>query len=213
MPIQNAILVDDSEDEEIRSIASSHRQSHEYVLSRTPSFRRIPILHHHPQVNQCSVCSAMSILSSMHPRIDRYTMMSTFLRWIRYVRTSCLCSNPCHLIFRVSTAPPIAGSRPQSQPSPAKRSQMKDILLNPDDKDRFWYQSLESEPPSNYTPGSYPCVSSRPTGTHPSLGLIPLLRRALLNSVERGATRRAVLCYEKAVHIYHEIWDAGWCCG
>jgi len=39
MPIQNqnAILVDDSEDEEVRTIASSHRQSQEYVLSRALS--------------------------------------------------------------------------------------------------------------------------------------------------------------------------------
>ena len=46
-----------------------------------------------------------------------------------------------------------------------------------------------------------------------SSGLIPLLRKTLLDSVQKGATRRAVLCYEKAVHIYHEIWDAGWGCG
>jgi hypothetical protein len=31
--------------------------------------------------------------------------------------------------------------------------------------------------------------------------------------VQKGATRRAVLCYEKAVHIYREISDAGWGCG
>ncbi|KAH9001470.1 DUF1671-domain-containing protein [Lactarius akahatsu] len=63
-------------------------------------------------------------------------------------------------------------------------------------KDRFWYHSLDSEPPSNHTPD-----------------LIPLLRKTLLDSVQKGATRRAVLGYERAVHIYHEIWDAGWGCG
>ncbi len=46
-----------------------------------------------------------------------------------------------------------------------------------------------------------------------SSGLIPLLRKTLLDSVQKDATRRAVLCYEKAVHIYREIWDAGWGCG
>ena len=46
-----------------------------------------------------------------------------------------------------------------------------------------------------------------------SSGLIPLLRKALLDSVQKAATCRAVLGYEKAVHIYHEIWDAGWGCG
>jgi hypothetical protein len=34
-----------------------------------------------------------------------------------------------------------------------------------------------------------------------------------MDSVQKGATRRAVLCYEKAVHIHREIWDAGWGCG
>jgi hypothetical protein len=34
-----------------------------------------------------------------------------------------------------------------------------------------------------------------------------------MDSVQEGATRRAVLCYEKAVHIHREIWDAGWGCG
>jgi hypothetical protein len=46
-----------------------------------------------------------------------------------------------------------------------------------------------------------------------SPGLIPFLRKILLTSVERNTTRRAVLCYERAVHIYREIWDAGWGCG
>ncbi|KAH9060064.1 peptidase family C78-domain-containing protein, partial [Lactarius vividus] len=60
----------------------------------------------------------------------------------------------------------------------------------------FWYYSLGGEPPSNHTPD-----------------LIPLLRKTLLDSVQKGATRRAVLGYERAVHIYREIWDAGWGCG
>ena len=46
-----------------------------------------------------------------------------------------------------------------------------------------------------------------------SSGLIPLLEKTLLDSVQKGPTCRAVLCYEKAVHIYREIWDAGWGCG
>ncbi|KAI9466004.1 peptidase family C78-domain-containing protein [Lactarius psammicola] len=84
------------------------------------------------------------------------------------------------------------GSRLDSLPDP---SSAKDRSY-PSAKDGFWYHSLDSEPPSNYTPG-----------------LIPLLKKTLLESVQKGATRRAFLCYEKAVHIYHEIWDAGWGCG
>ncbi|KAI0064700.1 DUF1671-domain-containing protein [Artomyces pyxidatus] len=63
-------------------------------------------------------------------------------------------------------------------------------------RDAFWYSSLNTEPPVNYTPG-----------------LIPFLKKALTLAVERKGTRRAVLCYPKTVHIYHEMWDSGWGCG
>ncbi|KAH9997516.1 peptidase family C78-domain-containing protein [Russula vinacea] len=92
---------------------------------------------------------------------------------------------------------PTSGSHPRGLPSPAKSSPTRGISpLNSSANDHFWYHSLETEPPSNYTPG-----------------LIPFLRKILLTSVERNTTRRAVLCYERAVHIYREIWDAGWGCG
>ena len=84
--------------------------------------------------------------------------------------------------------------------------------MDPSARDRFWYPSLEVEPPSNYTPGSLFFLTHK-AGAHLSPGLIPFLKRILLTSVERNATRRAVLCYERAVHIYREMWDAGWGCG
>ncbi|KAH9998137.1 peptidase family C78-domain-containing protein [Russula compacta] len=102
-----------------------------------------------------------------------------------------------HLSALDTLPPPSSGSRPRYQPSHAKGSLTKGFsFIDDSTKDYFWYHSLESEPPPNYTPG-----------------LIPLLRKVLLKSVERGATRRAVLCYERVVHIYHEMWDAGWGCG
>ncbi|KAI0256488.1 peptidase family C78-domain-containing protein [Lactifluus subvellereus] len=97
----------------------------------------------------------------------------------------------------LETLPPSKSSHPQSshsRSSPIKGVSSSSKHSSP--KDSFWYHSLESEPPSNYTPG-----------------LIPILRKVLLNSVEKGVTRRAVLCYERAVHIYRELWDAGWGCG
>ncbi|KAI0312346.1 peptidase family C78-domain-containing protein [Amylostereum chailletii] len=63
-------------------------------------------------------------------------------------------------------------------------------------KDAFWYASLDLPPPPNYTPG-----------------LIPLIKKALITSFERNQTRRAVLCYDRTVHIHHELWDSGWGCG
>ncbi|KAK0448281.1 peptidase family C78-domain-containing protein [Desarmillaria tabescens] len=62
--------------------------------------------------------------------------------------------------------------------------------------DSFWYQSLQTPPPSNFTPG-----------------MILLLKKALLNSHSRGKTRRAVLCFDRAVYVSGQSWDAGWGCG
>ncbi|KAH9981503.1 peptidase family C78-domain-containing protein [Lactifluus volemus] len=89
------------------------------------------------------------------------------------------------------------GSR--QQPFNNKSSPTKHVSspnMHSSHRGNFWYPSLESEPPHNYTPG-----------------LIPLLRKILSSSVEKGVTRRAVLCYERAVHIYRELWDLGWGCG
>lgn len=54
-----------------------------------------------------------------------------------------------------------------------------------------------TSPPPNYTPG-----------------IIPLLRKALLKSHSQGTTSRAVLCYEKAVHVHvSRTLDVKWGCG
>lgn len=34
-----------------------------------------------------------------------------------------------------------------------------------------------------------------------------------MSSFEKNHTRRAVLCYDRAVHIEQESWDRGWGCG
>ncbi|EIM90228.1 DUF1671-domain-containing protein [Stereum hirsutum FP-91666 SS1] len=62
--------------------------------------------------------------------------------------------------------------------------------------DFFWYPAQKDAPPSNFTPG-----------------LISLVKKALMSSHEKGYTQRAVLCYDRTVHIYHELWDSGWGCG
>ncbi|KAJ6488636.1 peptidase family C78-domain-containing protein [Mycena vitilis] len=64
------------------------------------------------------------------------------------------------------------------------------------DQDKFWYPAESSQPPPNYVPG-----------------LIPLLRTSLNSSHGTGSTRRAVLCYDRAVLVTRELWDAGWGCG
>ncbi|KZV60905.1 DUF1671-domain-containing protein [Peniophora sp. CONT] len=63
-------------------------------------------------------------------------------------------------------------------------------------QDVFWNSSSDAQPPPNHSPG-----------------LIPLLRSQLTSSHEKGYTRRAVVCFDQAVHITHESFDRGWGCG
>ncbi|KAJ7273239.1 peptidase family C78-domain-containing protein [Mycena rebaudengoi] len=63
-------------------------------------------------------------------------------------------------------------------------------------QDLFWYPAQTSKPPPNYTPG-----------------LIPLIRQHLNRSHAKGNTRRAVLCYDRAVLVTREGWDTSWGCG
>ncbi|KAJ7445762.1 peptidase family C78-domain-containing protein [Mycena galericulata] len=75
------------------------------------------------------------------------------------------------------------------------RSKFKGVWQEKDG-DKFWYPAHSSNPPPNFTPG-----------------LIPLLRTHLNKSHSAGNTRRAVLCYDRAVLVNREVWDAGWGCG
>ncbi|KAH0830377.1 peptidase family C78-domain-containing protein [Lanmaoa asiatica] len=63
-------------------------------------------------------------------------------------------------------------------------------------EDVFWYPTQAKAPPDNYTPAA-----------------LPILKEALKKSHRKGATQRAVLCYERTPHIYHESFDSSWGCG
>ncbi|KAJ7756846.1 peptidase family C78-domain-containing protein [Mycena maculata] len=69
-------------------------------------------------------------------------------------------------------------------------------VWNDKEKDKFWYPAQSANPPPNFTPG-----------------LILLLKKHLSKSHSAGNTRRAVLCYDRAVLVNRELWDAGWGCG
>lgn len=45
------------------------------------------------------------------------------------------------------------------------------------------------------------------------LGVIPLLKRALRRSIDRGKTQRAVVCHHRAIHVSNEMFDRTWGCG
>ncbi|KAF8558484.1 hypothetical protein OG21DRAFT_1481466 [Imleria badia] len=63
-------------------------------------------------------------------------------------------------------------------------------------EDIFWYPTQAEAPPDNYTPG-----------------VLSILKEALKQSHKKGATQRAVLCYERTPHILREQFDLGWGCG
>lgn len=56
-------------------------------------------------------------------------------------------------------------------------------------------------------------LSTRILSMNTPIGLIPVLKGALINSHEKGKTRNAWLCHEKAVHIQSEAFDRTWGCG
>lgn len=69
-------------------------------------------------------------------------------------------------------------------------------LVKKIENDVFWYPSLGSPPPRNYTPG-----------------LIPIIKQSLNTLCANGKVARAVLCHDKVVHISKELWDISWGCG
>lgn len=60
-------------------------------------------------------------------------------------------------------------------------------------RDAFWYPSTGQTPPNNFTPD-----------------LIPLLKKCLTVSHQKGFTTKAFLCHPKSVHIAPELWDRSW---
>ncbi|KAI9569043.1 peptidase family C78-domain-containing protein [Boletus coccyginus] len=63
-------------------------------------------------------------------------------------------------------------------------------------EDIFWYPTQAEAPPHNYNPG-----------------VLSILKQALKKSHTKGATQRAVLCYERTPHIQRESFDMAWGCG
>ncbi|KAF7322523.1 hypothetical protein HMN09_00030800 [Mycena chlorophos] len=91
-----------------------------------------------------------------------------------------------------------SSSKNTSSSSPAK-SKFSD-MFSPrkyEKDDLFWHAAQSpSLVPRNYAPG-----------------LIPLLKTHLGKSHSNGYTRRAVLCYDRAVLVNRMTWDAYWGCG
>lgn len=82
----------------------------------------------------------------------------------------------------------------------------------------FWHPGLPTPPPPCFTPGAYyyyallSCPDLLKT-LSPLAGVIPLLKRALRRSIDRGKTQRAVVCHHRAIHVSNEMFDRTWGCG
>ncbi|KAJ7582586.1 peptidase family C78-domain-containing protein, partial [Mycena floridula] len=103
-----------------------------------------------------------------------------------------------HLSSPKSTSNAIAG--PSKSPPKKKvwtKKLEEKLTGSGPEQDTFWYPSLASiSPPSNFTPG-----------------LILILKKYLSTSHSQGKTIRAVLCYDRTVHVGKHIWDSVWGCG
>ncbi|KAG6379142.1 peptidase family C78-domain-containing protein [Boletus reticuloceps] len=92
------------------------------------------------------------------------------------------------------TRPRSSVGTSQRKTTPMKFSRKSAESAAPEDI--FWYPAQAEAPPDNYTPG-----------------ILPILKDALKQSNKKGATQRAVLCYERTPHIYRESFDVNWGCG
>ncbi|KAJ6547116.1 peptidase family C78-domain-containing protein [Mycena capillaripes] len=147
---------------------------------------------------QCQFCSA---------NLDRLTVVQREIHYEKHFNnepmgTIYACIEHKNFIRIVVPASGSSGKKPADSKSPGKKpdskspnKSWKDWVL-PKGQDKFWYPAESSEPPHNFTPG-----------------FIPLLKTHLNKSHATGHTRRAVLCYDRAVLVTREVWDAGWGCG
>ncbi|KAF8123782.1 peptidase family C78-domain-containing protein [Boletus edulis] len=94
------------------------------------------------------------------------------------------------------TRPRSSVGTSQRKTTPMKLKFRKKSAESAAPEDIFWYPAQAEAPPDNYTPG-----------------ILPILEDALKQSNKKGATQRAVLCYERTPHIYRESFDVGWGCG
>ncbi|KAL7283270.1 hypothetical protein ACG7TL_002699 [Trametes sanguinea] len=96
----------------------------------------------------------------------------------------------------VSKSPAKPSSKPPFKSRFKSPSELLHLRVPADEQNLFWHASQSSSPPANFSPG-----------------LIPVLKKALTKSHEKGVTQRAWLAFEQAVHVFRESWDATWGCG
>ena len=105
--------------------------------------------------------------------------------------------------------------------TPSITADTRNLLLRPilkrkwngfSENDAFWHPSEATDPPPNFTPGTYDYNVGFSLPRTPS-GLIPLLKKALIKAHEKGNVQKAYLCCPNAVHVAIEPWDRKWGCG
>ncbi|KAF7796876.1 hypothetical protein EIP86_008061 [Pleurotus ostreatoroseus] len=109
----------------------------------------------------------------------------------------------------------------EADSTPSITADTRNLLLRPilkrkwngfSENDAFWHPSEATDPPPNFTPGTYDYNVRFSLPRTPS-GLIPLLKKALIKAHEKGNVQKAYLCCPNAVHVAIEPWDRKWGCG
>ncbi|KAI0336376.1 DUF1671-domain-containing protein [Cubamyces sp. BRFM 1775] len=146
------------------------------------------LAHDHPNKTLCQICSCDLTSFSVHNRQLHYDH-----HFSEQPRESGQPKQPMAIdkaqVHRAPSKPPSkAGFKPPSG--------IFSSAVTAEEQDIFWHASQESSPPRNFSPG-----------------LIPVLRKALTRSHEKGTTQKAWLAFDRAVHIQGEAWDRYWGCG
>ncbi|THV07861.1 hypothetical protein K435DRAFT_741256 [Dendrothele bispora CBS 962.96] len=139
----------------------------------------------------CQIC--FESLGGMSPE-DRGVHYNTHFRDEQQGQANSSSYRP-YGVLKPSLAPKSSSGQ-QFGGKPSATKKWTPLKFMEDGRDVFWYPSLQTPPPSNFTP----CM-------------IPLLKKALLKSHAKGTTLRAVLCYDRAVYICRQNWDITWGCG
>ncbi|KAI9064277.1 DUF1671-domain-containing protein [Trametes sanguinea] len=148
--------------------------------------------HDHPNKTICQLCAI---------DLTPLTLEKRQLHYEEHLSGQSEVSGPSSSSIKKAThsllkSPAKVASKPRFKSQFKQPFELLHRNVSVDEQNIFWHASQSSDPPPNFSPG-----------------LIPVLKKALTKSHEKGVTQRAWLAFEQAVHIYREYWDAHWGCG
>ncbi|KAH9901238.1 peptidase family C78-domain-containing protein [Cubamyces lactineus] len=146
------------------------------------------LAHDHPNKTLCQICSCDLTSLSVHNRQVHYDQ--------HFSQQSSGSARPKPHTAVGKDQARNASSKPPSKSGFKPPSGIFSRTVPAEEQNIFWHASQASSPPRNFSPG-----------------LIPVLKKALTRSHEKGVTQKAWLAFERAVHVQGEAWDRSWGCG